>query len=122
MKAETRPPIHIASVLLVAALLLALAPARSAHAHANSTEIPSSNGPTANAPGGGETGQPAEAANEATHHKHAHAHAEGKRKKPSFMHRMRDKAMDKLQKFLARRQEQEQPKHETKQIPKEDIE
>src|SRR5271156_3527667 len=109
MKAETRPPAHIASVLLVAALLLA--PARSAHAQANSTEIPSSNGPTANAPGGGETGQPAEAANEATHHKHAHAHAEGKRKKPSFMHRMRDKAMDKLQKFLARRQEQEQPKH-----------
>jgi len=120
MKAETRPPAHIASVLLVAALLLALAPARSAHAQANSTEIPSSNGPTANAPGGGETGQPAEAANETTHHKHAHA--EGKKKKPSFIHRMRDKAMDKLQKFLARRQEQEQPKHEAKQIPKEDIE
>jgi hypothetical protein len=125
MKAESCAPIRIASVGIVVTLLM-LAPDRPARAQANSAEIPSASGAAANAPSGGETGQPNETGNTATHHKGAHAHPQAKRKKPSFFHKMRDKAMDKFQKYLAKKQEPKQepnhPKQEPKQIPQKDIE
>jgi hypothetical protein len=125
MKAESRVPIRVVSVGALVALLM-VAPARPARAQANSTEIPSASGAAVNAPSGGETGQPNETGGATTHHKGAHAHPEAKKKKPSFFHRMRDKAMDKFQKYLARKQEPKQepnhPKQEPKQIPQKDIE
>jgi len=125
MKAEFCAPIRVVSVGALVTLLM-VAPARPARAQANSTEIPSTSGAAANAPSGGETGQASEPAGAATHHKGAHAHPEAKKKKPSFFHKMRDKAMDKFQKYLARKQEPKQepehPKTEPKQIPKQDIE
>jgi hypothetical protein len=125
MKAEFCAPIRVVSVGALVTLLM-VAPARPARAQANSTEIPSASGATANAPSGGETGQPNETGGTATHHKGAHAHPQAKKKKPSFFHKMRDKAMDKFQKYLAKKQEPKQepehPKTEPKQIPQKDIE
>ena len=53
----------------------------------------------------------------AAHHKAAQS--ETKKKKTSFMHKMRDKAMDKVQKLFGKKLES---KPEAKQIPKQDIE
>jgi hypothetical protein len=126
MKAQSRPPIRLASVFFIAALVLILAPAGAVHAQANSTEIPSSNGAAAKPPSGGETGQPAETGTAQPHHKHAHAQPQARKKKQSFMHKMRDKAMDKFQKYFGKKQEDQPPKSEPKQapqqIPQKDIE
>jgi hypothetical protein len=97
--------IRVASISLVAALLI-LAPAPRAHAQANSEVVPSVGGAGSSAPSGGETGK-------AAHHQAAHA--QPKKKKSSFMHKMRDKAMAKVQKLFG-------PKPESKQIPKQQIE
>jgi hypothetical protein len=98
--------VRVVSISLVAALLI-LAPAPPAHAQANSEVVPSAAGASASAPSGGETINPA------AHHKAAHS--QPKKKKPSFMHKMRDKAMEKVQKLFG-------PKQESKQVPKEQIE
>jgi hypothetical protein len=105
MKAILCAPIRIASIGLVAALLMA-APALPAQAQANSLEVPSSSGATAPA---SETATTAENGKGAKHHKAAHS--ESKKKKTSFMHKMRDKAMDKVQKLFGSKLE---PKPEPK--------
>jgi hypothetical protein len=98
--------VRVASISLVAALLI-LSPAPQAHAQANSEVVPSASGASASAPSGGETGKAA-----AHHHG---AHAQPKKKKSSFMNKMRDKAMDKVQKLFG-------PKPESKQVSKQQIE
>jgi hypothetical protein len=118
MKALVYPRIHLASLVLVAAWLI-VAPPRQARAQANSAVAPSSSGATVNAPSGDDRGEPADNGNAATHHKAAHSQAQHKKKKTSFMNKMRDKWMDKVQKLFGRKQES-QPA--AKQIPQRDIE
>src|SRR5271163_3905747 len=96
MKALVYPRIHLASFGLVAALLIA-APARQARAQANSAVAPSSSAAPVNASSGEEVGKPAETGNAMARHKAAHS--QHKKKKPSFMHKMRDEAMAKVQKL-----------------------
>ena len=98
--------IRVASISLLAALLI-IFPAPLTHAQANSEDVPSASGASASAPSGGETGKAA------AHHQAAHA--QPKKKKSSFMHKMRDKAMAKVQKLFG-------PKQESKQVPKQQIE
>jgi hypothetical protein len=105
MKAVVRAPIRIASISFAAALWM-LAPALPAHGQTNSL-TPSSNGATASAPSGNEAGQPAETEKQSVH-KAAHVK---KKKKPSFMNKMRDKAVEKVQKLFGSKQE---PKPEPK--------
>jgi hypothetical protein len=94
MKAVPCAAIRIASIGLVAALLMA-APALPAQAQANSLEVPPSSGATAPA---GETATTGENGKAAKHHKATHS--EPKKKKTSFVHKMRDKAMEKVQKLF----------------------
>jgi len=111
--------IRITSVGLVAALLM-MTPARAAHAQSNSAVAPSSSSAAANAPSGSEIGKSAETGNtqaQTDHHKAAHPRP--KKKKTSFMHKMRDKAMEKVQKLFGKKQE---PQPQVKQVPKQDIE
>ena len=105
MKVVPCARIRIASIGLVAALLMA-APALPAQAQANSLEVPSSSGAATPA---GETATTGENGTAAKHHKAAHS--EPKKKKTSFMHKMRDKAMDKVQKLFGSKLE---PKPEPK--------
>ena len=106
MKVVPCAPIRIASIGLVAALLMA-APALPAQAQPNSLEVPSSSGAAVPA---GETATTAENGKAAKHHKAA-AHSDPKKKKTSFVHKMRDKAMDKVQKLFGSKLE---PKQESK--------
>jgi hypothetical protein len=106
MKALVCPRVRVASISLMAVLLI-LASAPRAHSQPNSEAVPSANGASASAPSGAET------SNHAAHHKAAHA--QPKKKKSSFMHKMRDKAMEKVQKLFG-------PKQESKQVPKQQIE
>jgi hypothetical protein len=108
MRAEFCAATRVACVTLVAGLLM-MASAPRAHAQANSVEVPSTTGAAASAATGGETGKPAETGKAAKHHKAAHAHP--KKKKTSFMNKMRDKAMEKVQKLFG-------PKNEPQQEPK----
>jgi len=97
-----------------------LAPVRPAHSEGNSTVIPSSSGAAASAHSGDEADKPAEPGNalaQSAHHKAAHS--QPKKKKTSFMHKMRDKAVEKVQKLFGKKQES---KPETKQVPQKDIE
>ena len=110
VKAVVCAPIHIASISFAAALWI-LASALNAHAQANSLVTPSSRGATASAPSGNEASKPAETA-KPVDHKVAHVK---KKKKPSFMNKMRDKAMEKVQKLFGSKQE---PKQEQKPEPK----
>ena len=105
MKVVPYARIRIASIGLVAALLMA-APALPAQAQANSLEVPSSSGATAPA---GETATTGENGKAAKHHKAAHS--EPKKKKTSLVHKMRDKAMEKVQKLFGSKLE---PKQEPK--------
>ena len=98
--------IRVATISLVAAFLI-FAQAPRAHAQANSEVVPSASGASASAPSGGQTGKAA------AHHQAAHA--QPKKKKSSFMHKMRDKAMARVQKLFG-------PKQESKQVPKQQIE
>jgi hypothetical protein len=98
--------VRVASISLVAAWLI-LAPAPRTYAQANTAVVPSAGGASATAPSGGETGKAA------THHQDAHA--QPKKKKSNFMHKMRDKAMAKVQKLFG-------PKQDSKQAPKQQIE
>ncbi len=82
------------------------APALPAQAQANSLEVPPSSGATAPA---GETATTGENGKAAKHHKAAHS--EPKKKKTSFVHKMRDKAMEKVQKLFGSKLE---PKQEPK--------
>jgi hypothetical protein len=119
MKAQVCSPIRIASIGLVAATLM-LAPARPAHSHGNSTVIPSSSGAAASAHSGDEADKAAETGNapaQSEHHKAVHS--QPKKKKTSFMHKMRDKAMEKVQKLFGKKQES---KPEAKEVPQKDIE
>jgi|SRR5271154_5725371 len=97
--------VRVASISLLA--LLILAPAPRAHAQANTAVVPSAGGASASTPSGGETG------NAPAHHQAAHT--QPKKKKSSFMHKMRDKAMAKVQKLFGSKQE-------SKQVPKQQIE
>jgi hypothetical protein len=85
---------RIASIWVAAALLM-LAVALPAQAQTNSVATPSARGATPSAPSVGEAGTPAmtrkPAANKAAHLK---------KKKSSFVHRMRDKAVQQFQKLL----------------------
>jgi spermidine/putrescine-binding protein len=85
MKVVPCARIPIASIGLVAALLMA-APAHPAQAQANSLEVPSSSGAAAPASEKATTRENGKAAN---HHKAVQS--EPKKKKNSFMHKMRDK-------------------------------
>ncbi len=117
MKARVCSPFRIGSIGLVVATLM-LAPAGPARSQGNSTVIPSSGGAAASAYSGDEADKAAEAGNEPTaHHKAARSHP--KKKKTSFMHKMRDKAMEKVQKLFGKKQES---KPEAKQVPQQDIE
>jgi hypothetical protein len=116
MKVEVRSQICIASIGLALALLM-IAPARQAHAQSNSAVAPSSSGSASKAPSGDEASKPAETGNETAHHKAAHF--QPKKKKTSFVHKMRDKAMAKMQKFFGKREE---PQSSAKQVPKQDVE
>lgn len=95
MKAMVCAPVRIASLWLAAALLM-LASALPVQAETNSVVAPSSSGATQSAPSRGETGQTAETEKPAAHNT---AHVK-KKKKPSFMNKMRDKAMQKVQKLF----------------------
>jgi hypothetical protein len=106
MTASVCRRVRVASISLVAALLI-LSSAPRTHAQANSEVVPSASGASASAPSGGATGKAA------THHQAAHS--QPRKKKSSFMHKMRDKAMAKVQKLFG-------PKQETKQVPKQQIE
>ncbi len=109
MKVVPCAPIRIASIGLVAALLMA-APALPAQAQPNSLEVPSSSGAAVPA---GETATTAENGKAAKHHKAA-AHSDPKKKKTSFVHKMRDKAMEKFQKlFGSKLQPKQEPKPES---------
>src|ERR1700723_1335208 len=88
--------VRVASISLVAAWLI-LAPAPRAYAQANTAVVPSAGGASASAPSGGGTGK------SANHHKVAQA--QPKKKKSNFMHKMRDKAMSKVQKLFGPKQE-----------------
>ncbi|HKN01203.1 MAG TPA: hypothetical protein VJX23_11850 [Candidatus Binataceae bacterium] len=90
-----------------AAALLVLASTLSAQAQANSVVVPSANSEseTQGAPSGGETGKPAVAA---TGKPAAHKAAHPKKKKSSFMHEMRDKAVQQVQKLLGSKQQPKQ--------------
>jgi hypothetical protein len=108
MKVVPCARIRVASIGLAAALLIA-APALPAQAQANSLEVPSSNGAAAPA---GETATTGENGKPAKHHKAAHS--EPKKKKTSFIHKMRDKAMDKVQKLFGSKLEpRPEPKPES---------
>src|SRR5208282_635839 len=108
MKVVPCEPIRIASIGLAAALLMA-APAHPAQAQANSLEVPSSSGATAPSREAATTGENVKAAK---HHKAAHS--EPTKKKTSFVHKMRDKAMEKVQKlFGSKLQPKPEPKPET---------
>jgi hypothetical protein len=108
MKVVPCARIRIASIGLAAALLMA-ASAHPAHAQSNSLEVPSSSGASAPANERATTGENGKAAK---HHKAAHA--EPKKKKTSFAHKMRDKAMEKVQKLFGSKLEPKQePKPET---------
>jgi hypothetical protein len=119
MKAQSCSPIRFGSIGLVVATLM-LAPARPAHSQGNSTVIPSSSGAASSAHSGDEADQAAEpgsASAQSAHHKAAHS--QPKKKKNSFMHKMRDKAMEKVQKLFGKKQESTP---EAKQVPQKDIE
>jgi hypothetical protein len=119
MKAQVCSPIRIGSIGLVVAVLM-LAPARPAHSQGNSTVIPSSSGAAASAHSSDEANKPAETGNAPTqgaHHKAAHS--QPKKKKRSFMHKMRDKAMEKVQRLFGKKQES---KPEAKELRQKDIE
>ena len=108
MKVEVCARNRIASTSLAVALLV-LAPAIPARAQSNTTVVPSSNGAGANAPSAEETGKQAE-----TGKPSAHNAAHPKKKKTSFMHKMRDKAMLKVQKlFGSKQQPAQEPKPES---------
>jgi len=107
MRAAVRSLICIALI----AVLLTLPQTRQANAESNSAVA--SNGSALTAPSGNEANRPAEPA----HHKGSHA--QPKEKKTSFVNKMRDKAMAKMQKFFGKKQEL-QPS--AKQIPKQDVE
>jgi|GEM_PF-1054370 len=91
----------------VAAALLMLAPTLPAQAQANSAQpnsvaAPSANGKTRSAPSGAETAKPAAAATtKAAAHKTAHP----KKKKSSFMNKMKDKAEKQVQKMFGSKPE-----------------
>ncbi len=93
---------RIALILLAAALLMP-APTLPAQAQTNSVVVPSASGVTQSAPSGDDTGTPPEAGKPATH-KAAHH----KKKKTSFMRKMRDKATQKVQKLLGSKTEPKQ--------------
>jgi len=112
MKALVRPPIQLAFLGLLVGLLI-VAPAGQARAQANSAGAPSFGAENAKTPSGDEAGKPADTGNAATHHKGAHS--QHKKKKTSFMSKMRDKA----QKLFGKKQE---PQPAAKQIPQKDIE
>ncbi|MFZ0246240.1 hypothetical protein [Candidatus Binatus sp.] len=97
----------------VAAALLMLAPTLPAQAQANpaqaspahSVVAPSANGETQGAPSGAETAKPAAAATgKPTTHKATHP----KKKKPSFINKMRDKATQQVQKLFGSKPESPQ--------------
>jgi hypothetical protein len=96
----------IASISFAAALLM-LAPTLPAQAQANSVVVPSANSEseTQSAPSGAETAKPAAAA---TGKPAAHKAAHIKKKKSSFMHKMRDKVVLQVQKLLGSKQEPKQ--------------
>jgi hypothetical protein len=108
MKVVPCARIHIASIGMVVALLMAV-PAHPAQAQENSLEVPSSSSATAPASEKATTGESGNAAN---HHKAAQS--EPKKKKNSFMHKMRDKAMAKVQKLFGSKLEpRPEPKPES---------
>jgi hypothetical protein len=115
MKTSPCALIRIVSAGILAAMLM-LAPVRPAHAQATS-----GGATTANASSGAEASHPTETGSTSTHHKGAHTHPQAKKKKPSFMHRMRDKAMGKFQKYFSKKNQSE-PKQAPKHIPEKDIE
>jgi hypothetical protein len=104
MKAGVSARVRIAPACLVAALLI-LPPALTARAQTNSTAV--SNSATTNLAPAGETGNTAEIGKPSAH-KTAHNAAHPKKKKTSFMHKMRDKAMAKVQKLFGSKQEPKQ--------------
>jgi hypothetical protein len=111
MKVVPCARIRIAAIGLVAALLMG-APAVPAQAQANSLEVPSSSGATAPASETATTGETGENGKAEKHHKAAHS--EPKKKKTSFVHKMRDKAMEKVQKLFGSKLEPKpEPKPET---------
>jgi len=110
MRAAVRSLICIALV----AVLLTLPQTRQANAESNSAVA--SNGSALTAPSGNEPNRPAESGEPAYH---KGSHAQPKKKKTSFVNKMRDKAMAKMQKFFGKKQEL-QPS--AKQIPKQDVE
>jgi hypothetical protein len=91
---------RIAPVCLVAALLI-LTPPPTVRAQTSSTAV--SNSATTNPAPAGETGNTAEIGKSSAH-KAAHNAAHPKKKKASFMHKMRDKAMAKVQKLFGSKQ------------------
>ena len=93
---------RIAPVCLVAALLI-LAPALPVRAQTNSTSVPPSNSVTTNSRRADETGNTAEIGKSSAH-RGVHNAAHPKKKKTSFMHKMRDKAMAKVQKLFGSKQ------------------
>jgi hypothetical protein len=108
MKLEVCSRNRIASMSLAAALLM-LSPALPVRAESNTTVVPSSNGATANAPSAGEPGKQSESG-KPSGHKAAHP----RKKKTSFMQKMRDKGMLKLQKLFGSKQQPAQaPKPES---------
>jgi spermidine/putrescine-binding protein len=109
MKVVPCARIRIASIGLVAALLMVVAPTHPAQAQTNSLEVPSSSGATAPASEKATTGENGKAA------KHRQPdHSESRKKKNSFMHKMRDKAMAKVQKLFGSKLEpRPEPKPES---------
>ena len=93
-----------------AAALLMLAPTLPAQAQANSAQpnsavAPSANGETHSAPSGAEAAKPAAAATtKAAAHKGAHP----KKKKASFMNKMKDKAKKQAEKLFGSKEEPKQ--------------
>ena len=84
----------------------------SEQAQANSLEVPSSSGATAPASETATTGETGENGKAEKHHKAAHS--EPKKKKTSFVHKMRDKAMEKVQNLFGSKLEPKpEPKPET---------
>jgi len=98
--------VRVASISLAAAWLI-LAHAPRTYAQANTAVVPSAGGASASAQSGAKTGK-------ATTH-HQVDHGQPKKKKSNFMHKMRDKAMAKVQKLFG-------PKQESKQASKQQIE
>ena len=97
--------VRTVSILSVAALLM-LAPAVPGQAQKNSLVVPSSSGATDSAPSMGDAVKPAKTGKSAARAGHP------KKKKTSFAHKMRDKAMEKFQKLFGSKEPKQDPEPE----------